>query len=225
MANYNKKRAVIYIRTSDGREFKYVKPTVTGNGTLVGGTYEYAATAALSGVGEVLTLTILTACAVNGNYGINLRAAGNVNTALVALTHDTASKVATAIAASVFAGYTTYAVDSTVYFVCKTVGAKIGATTLTPNATGVTVVGGAISNPTAGVACTQAFTDYLALRTAITGAGWLEFDIDTTNQTLNYYNSEEKDATVSRPRKMVSVQLGTIVSLEISETPINDIYP
>lgn len=225
MANYNKKRATIYIRTIDGKEYKYVKPTVTGNGILVSGAYEYAATSTLNGVGEVLSITILTPCGTNANYGVNLRAAGVVNTALTTAAHDTVEKVATAIAGSTYTNYIAYAVDATVYFVCKTVGVKTGANTLVPNLSGVTVVGGAMTNPVAGEAVVQAFTDYLALKALITGTGWLSFDIDTTNNTLNYYNSEEKETTVARPRKMVSMQIATITSLEISETPYNDAYP
>lgn len=227
MSNYNKKRVAIYIRTVDGKEFRYVKPSVTGNGTLVGGTYEYAATVPVAGCGDVISITFLTPCGTNGSYGINLRAAGNVNTSLTTAAHDTVEKVAAAVAASTYTNYIGYSIGATAYFVAKTVGVKAGATTLTPNATGVTVVGGAATNPIAGVAVSQAWTDYANLKSLITGTGWLSFDIDTTNNTLNYYNSEEKDVGGSniRPRKMVSMQIGSIVSIDMVETAYNDAYP
>lgn len=114
MANYDKKRVVILIKTIDGREYKYVKPTVTVNGTLVGDYYEYSADTAL--------------------------------------------------------------VD------------------------------------------TQAFTDFGALKTLVTNAvTWIVFNIDTTNNTLNYYNSEEKETTVARPRRIISIQKLAVSSVDIEE--------
>lgn len=121
MANYNKKRVCIIVRTNDGREFKYVKPTITVNGTVVENYYEYDAADALT--------------------------------------------------------------------------------------------------------TTQAFTDFENLKAIYTASTeWIEFDIDITNETLNYYNSEEKGAAVSRPRKIVSVLKQAVSSIDIEEVALNDTY-
>lgn len=122
MANYDYKRATILIKTTDGREYKYIKPIITLNGTLVGNYYEYAATEDL--------------------------------------------------------------VD------------------------------------------TQAFADFADLKDLIAAAiDWIVFDIDITNGTLNYYNSEEKSSAVSRPRTVASIRKLSISSVDIEEVAINKSFP
>lgn len=123
MSNYNKKRVAIVIRTSDGREFKYVKKN-PANGALVSDYYEYDATTALT--------------------------------------------------------------------------------------------------------ATQAWTDFGVVKGLVTSAtDWIAFDIDTTNNTLNYYNSEEKDVGGSnvRPRRMVSIRKLAITSIDIEEVAANTTTP
>lgn len=122
MANYDYKRVVILIKTTDGREYKYVRPTVRVNGSLVGNYYEYAAT-----------------------------------TSLVS---------------------------------------------------------------------TQAWTDFGIIKGLVTSASdWIVFDIDPTNNTLSYNNSEEKETTVDRPRKMVSIRKSAISTIDIEEVAINKAIP
>jgi hypothetical protein len=124
MSTYNYKRVAIIIRTTDGREYKYVRPTVRANGTLVGDYYEYAATTAL--------------------------------------------------------------------------------------------------------ASTQAFTDFGIVKGLVTSAtDWINFDIDITNNSLNYYNSEEKDVggTNVRPTRFVLLRKSAISSIDIEEVALNKQVP